>query len=72
MISGMILVLLGEALILLSVPHLWWAILFFLVNSVYIPLLEEPQLEQRFGESYRDYRRHVPRLIPRFRPWEPL
>ena len=69
MISGVLLVLAGEALLLRSRPHFVWACTFFAVNAVYIPLLEEPDLEQRFGESYRTYRRHVPRLLPRLRPW---
>lgn len=70
MISGVILVLLGEALVLLSTSHMWWVLIFFGINAVYIPLLEEPQLESRFGDSYTEYRRHVPRLIPRLRPWQ--
>ncbi|HJU75077.1 MAG TPA: methyltransferase [Gemmatimonadaceae bacterium] len=70
MISGVLLVLLGESLLLLSRAHLSWAILFFVINAIYIPLLEEPQLAARFGVSYDEYRRHVPRLIPRVRPWE--
>ena len=44
---------------------------FFWVNSIYIPLLEEPLLRARFGGAYLDYARHVPRLIPRARPWSP-
>ena len=71
MISGVLLVLLGEALVLRSRSHLLWAFTFFAINAVYIPLLEEPDLEDRFGESYREYRRHVPRLLPRLMPWDP-
>jgi protein-S-isoprenylcysteine O-methyltransferase Ste14 len=71
MISGVVLVLFGEAALLLSRPHAAWAALFLAVNLVYIPLVEEPQLLGRFGESYREYARHVPRLLPRLRPWEP-
>src|SRR5687767_5144180 len=70
MIFGVILVLIGEALVLLSTSHMWWALIFFGINAGYIPLLEEPQLESRFGDSYVEYRRNVPRLIPRLRPWE--
>lgn len=70
MISGVVAVLLGEALLLLSRPHLIWALIFFGINSVYIPLVEEPALKQRFGDAYREYCRRVPRLIPRLRPWE--
>jgi len=70
MISGVVFVLFGEALILLSRPHLIWALIFLAVNSIYIPLLEETGLRHRFGDSYVEYCRHVPRLIPRFRPWK--
>ena len=71
MISGVVFVLFGETLALLSLPHGIWAAAFLILNLVYIPLIEEPQLEQRFGESYREYRRHVPRFLPRLRPWRP-
>jgi protein-S-isoprenylcysteine O-methyltransferase Ste14 len=71
MISGVVLVLFGEALLLLSRPHLTWAVIFLGVNSVYIPLVEEPGLARRFGEAYGEYCRHVPRLVPRLRPWNP-
>ena len=71
MISGVIFVLAGEALALRSREVGWWAAIFAAVNAVYIPLLEEPLLAHRFGDAYRDYRRHVPRFVPRLRPWEP-
>jgi protein-S-isoprenylcysteine O-methyltransferase Ste14 len=71
MISGVVLVLFGEALLLLSRPHLTWALIFLGINSVYIPLLEEPLLTARFGAGYREYCEHVPRLLPRLRPWKP-
>lgn len=69
MISGVVLVLAAEALVLRSVPHAWWAAIFAAVNATYIPLLEEPLLVARFGRAYEEYRQHVPRLIPRLRPW---
>lgn len=72
MISGVIAVLFGEALLFQSLPLLAWAALFALANLIYIPLWEEPGLEQRFGEDYRLYRRNVPRWIPRLRPWRGL
>lgn len=70
MISGVVFALFGEALLLLSRPHLMWALIFAGINCVYIPLLEEPMLAARFGEDYREYCRHVPRLVPRLRPWD--
>ena len=69
MISGVILFLFGEAFALVSTPHAVWAVCFWIINLTYIPLVEEPQLERRFGDSYREYCRHVRRFIPRLRPW---
>ena len=69
MISGVLFVLFGEALVLRSWPHLQWALFFLVINLVYIPLFEEPQLAERFGEPYREYQRHVGRFIPRLQPW---
>jgi protein-S-isoprenylcysteine O-methyltransferase Ste14 len=69
MISGVCFVLAGEALVLQSAPHAWWAATFVLMNVVHIPLVEEPMLRARFGEPYREYTREVGRLIPRLRPW---
>jgi protein-S-isoprenylcysteine O-methyltransferase Ste14 len=71
MISGVIFVLLGEALLLRSIPHLVWAVVFVALNATFIPLVEEPQLATRFGDDYRRYCEHVPRFLPRVRPWTP-
>jgi protein-S-isoprenylcysteine O-methyltransferase Ste14 len=71
MLSGVFFVLLGEATLLGSTPILRWFLVVFAVNAVYIPLLEEPDLSRRFGEEYLDYKRNVPRWIPRLRPWVP-
>ena len=71
MISGVVLFAFGEAAVLLSWPLLVWAAAFFALNTVYIPLVEEPQLRRRFGSIYDEYCRHVPRVIPRLRPWRP-
>jgi protein-S-isoprenylcysteine O-methyltransferase Ste14 len=69
MISGVVLVLFGEAALLLSPAHLAWAALFLGINALYIPLVEEPALARRFGTSYREYCACVPRVLPRLRPW---
>ncbi|HEV7838074.1 MAG TPA: isoprenylcysteine carboxylmethyltransferase family protein [Gemmatimonadaceae bacterium] len=70
MISGVLCVLFGEALFLLSRQHLVWALIFLGMNILVIPLVEEPGLRRRFGDAYVEYCRHVPRLIPRLRPWD--
>ncbi len=71
MISGVALVLLGEALATGSLALLAWFALFVLVNAIYMPVFEEPGLVKRFGREYRDYAEHVPRWIPRRTPWSP-
>lgn len=71
MISGVLFILTGEAMLLHSRPHAVWALLFLAINLVYIPLVEEPLLRRRFGQPYAEYSRHVPRLLPTFRPWTP-
>ena len=71
MISGVVLILFGEALGLLSLPLLAWALGFLALNMTYIPLLEEPMLEGRFGDEYRLYKRNVPRWVPRRTAWVP-
>ena len=71
MITGVMTVLLGESLTFHSAPIFVWLILFFLINNVYFVVYEEPGLVKRFGEEYREYRRHVPRWMPRLTPWEP-
>jgi protein-S-isoprenylcysteine O-methyltransferase Ste14 len=71
MISGVLCVLLGEAALLGSVSLLLWCAAVFAVNAIYMPLVEEPGLGRRFGEDYENYRAHVPRWLPRPRPWDP-
>jgi len=42
-------------------------VLGFLVGSLYHRLIEEEELEQRFGAAYTEYRARTPFLLPRFR-----
>jgi protein-S-isoprenylcysteine O-methyltransferase Ste14 len=70
MISGVIFMLFGLALLLRSTPHAAWAGTFVLLNAIYIPLFEEPDLARRFGPDYDEYRTHVRRFLPRLTPWK--
>ena len=69
MISGVVFVLLGEALQFQSWPLAGWWLFFLAANTAYFPLVEEKGLERRFGDDYRTYKAHVPRWIPRPTPW---
>ncbi len=69
MISGVMAILLGEAICAASLPLACWFVVFLVVNALYIRLAEEPGLMKRFGEDYVQYKQDVPRWIPRLKPW---
>ena len=69
MILGVLTVLLGESLTLWSASILRWAGYFFIINTIYFIILEEPGLEKRFGEEYREYKKHVSMWLPRLTPF---
>lgn len=71
MISGVLFILLAEALLTGSRRILIWFIVFLTMNLVYIPLFEEPGLAARFGERYSVYKKNVPRWLPRVKAWIP-
>ncbi len=69
MILSVITVIAGEAIAFLSPILASLALLFFLINTIYFIYSEEPGLEKRFGVEYLEYKRNVPRWIPRLKPW---
>lgn len=71
MIIGVLIVLFGESLAILSFNILLWAIAFFLLNNIYFSLYEEPNLLKKFGKSYQEYKSKVPRWAPRLKPYYP-
>lgn len=70
MITGVALILVGEALIWGSWRLAAWAAAFTVINHVYFVLVEEPGLRRRFGQSYDEYAVAVPRWLPR--PWRAI
>ncbi|MBD3229877.1 MAG: isoprenylcysteine carboxylmethyltransferase family protein [Candidatus Lokiarchaeota archaeon] len=70
MISSVISIILGESLILSSISILLWCILFFIVNLIYFPLIEEKKLVKKFGNEYLEYKQHVRAWIPRLKPYK--
>jgi len=69
MISGVLMIIAGEALFVGSISLGSWLLVFFLINQIYFLIYEEPNLESRFGDEYRLYKSSVPRWIPRLTPW---
>ena len=65
MLTGVALVLAGEALALASPGVVAYAAAFVVVASVLMVAVEEPALARRFGSEYEAYRREVPRWLPR-------
>jgi protein-S-isoprenylcysteine O-methyltransferase Ste14 len=43
----------------------------FVINAIWFIIYEEPNLEKKFGDEYREYKRNVPRWIPRLKPYTP-
>ena len=68
MIIGVGCIVAGEAVLFGSVALLAWLAVVAALNAVYMPLVEEPGLERRFGDDYLRYRRAVPRWVPTTRP----
>jgi len=67
MITGVGMILGGQALFFRS----WWIAIelavFAVANAIYFPLVEEPGLRRRFGAEYEEYCSRVPRWLPRVR-----
>ena len=64
MAAGGFLTLLGVGLLTRSPLLLLYAAAFAPVLQLYHVRTEEPELVERFGEAYLDYRRRVPRWLP--------
>lgn len=70
MITGVLFILIGESLIFHSTNIVVWSGIFFLINTTYFLLKEEPDLYKRFGDEYLEYKRNVPRWIPKVTPYK--
>src|ERR1044071_2788459 len=70
MYNGVLALILGEAWLFGSVPLLKYALLVLVLFHLFVVLYEEPALSSQFGESYRAYRRAVPRWGFTTRPFQ--
>ncbi len=69
MYQGVLLILLGECLLFADRGLLIYTASFALVFHAFVVFYEEPILRSRFGVSYSDYCRKVPRWNFAFRPF---
>jgi protein-S-isoprenylcysteine O-methyltransferase Ste14 len=67
MYIGVATAILGEATIFRSIHVAEYAGLMLLIAHTFVVLYEEPTLQRQFGASYEEYRRSVPRWIPRLK-----
>jgi protein-S-isoprenylcysteine O-methyltransferase Ste14 len=65
MYVGGVLVLLGQALYFRSRALLLYTVLWWVATHLFVVLYEEPRLASEFDGEYDEYRRAVPRYIPR-------
>jgi protein-S-isoprenylcysteine O-methyltransferase Ste14 len=69
MYIGALLIVLGEALLFQSKGLFIFALLIFVGANIRLLVFEEPDLVDKFGESYEQYRKSVHRWIPRLSPY---
>jgi protein-S-isoprenylcysteine O-methyltransferase Ste14 len=65
MYLGVALAIVGEAAVFQSLHVLVYAAVMLTIAHIFVVLYEEPTLKRQFGESYEEYRRKVPRWIPK-------
>jgi len=64
-----LLILLGEIFLFKSSALLLYLLALFLLLHAFVVFVEEPMLKHKFGESYEQYCKSVPRWIPRLKPF---
>jgi protein-S-isoprenylcysteine O-methyltransferase Ste14 len=67
MYIGVMLVIWGEAALFHSAVLAVYAVMVCIPVHLFVIFYEEPTLRRQFGEQYEEYRRAVPRWIPRFK-----
>jgi protein-S-isoprenylcysteine O-methyltransferase Ste14 len=60
----------GQGLLFGSVGVLEYGAAVWLAFFLFVLLYEEPTLRRTFGAEYNEFCAHVPRWIPRLRPWQ--
>ena len=66
---GTMLLYLGIGFLLGSISAIIMVLVFSILLIIYIKQIEERELEARFGEEYRAYKKETPFLIPKIFSW---
>ncbi|HXY10288.1 MAG TPA: isoprenylcysteine carboxylmethyltransferase family protein [Terriglobales bacterium] len=69
MYVAVLLLILGQGLLFASVRVLVYGVAVWVGFFLFVLIYEEPTLLKRYGREYEEFCAHVPRWIPRLRPW---
>jgi len=69
MYVGVAWLIFGQGLLLGEVPLLEYGLLVCLAFHLFVVAYEEPTLRRTFADEYTNFCAHVPRWLPRLRPW---
>ena len=72
MYVGLIVVVLGQALLFGSLELVVYAVVVWIATASFARFYEEPTLARQFGREYEAYRHNVRAWIPRVHPWTPV
>jgi protein-S-isoprenylcysteine O-methyltransferase Ste14 len=71
MYLGLLVVIIGQALLFGSIWLLVYAAGWWIVTASFVRWYEEPTLVRKYGGEYEAYRRNVHAWLPRWHPWTP-
>lgn len=70
MYVALLLIILGQALFFADARLIVYAFCAWLATHLFVVFYEEPTLRRSFPGEYAQFTAHVPRWLPRFRPWK--
>ena len=71
MYVAVVALILGQGLLLGQAVLLAYGAIAWLTMHLFVVFYEEPRLLADYGAGYEAFRGHVPRWLPRLRPWRP-
>ncbi len=63
---------LGQGFFFGSIVVLEYGVAVWVGFHLFVLIYEEPTLRSSYGHDYQEFCQHVPRWIPRLRPWRPV